>query len=258
LSSFISLHNTHYIRNVTNEKIVQEKHGDWKFVQFLKGLDGVRFPSLKESWQNPLTQNQNDLLEAFSSILKEFGTRGGGTNRKIMISLLKQKGVNSQFLAEFSGISQRWVNSCKNKTTEDELNGFYKRFSLSKKKNMFSKEELETVKRSFEQSCPSDSYSKGKTIIDGNGKEKFVQNYRQICGDRELYEKYIRFVQEQNRQKELESLRSVVKFSACRIRCYNVFLEWKKQFKEKQHKEILTIIVAIVLNIGMLKGVFQG
>jgi len=141
--------NTHYVRNVTNEKIVQEKHGDWKFVQFLKGLDGVRFPSLKESWQNPLTQNQNDLLEAFSSILKEFGTRGGGTNRKIMISLLKQKGVNSQFLAEFSGITQRWVNSCKNNTTEEELNGFYKRFSLSKKNKHVFKRRIRNCEKIF-------------------------------------------------------------------------------------------------------------
>ena len=82
---------------------------------------------------------------------------------------------------------------------------------------MFPKREMNVVAKMFDMTCPSDSYSTKK-------------EFKQIVGDRELYNKYVKYVLKHN---ELQLLKDE-NYVEVSIRCYNVFMEWKKQYKVRK------------------------
>ena len=227
---------TEYLFSNGKEKINnEEKEIDWKLVKFYKTIKRSHFPTLWKILNDEKRADEIKLLVAFSRILKKFNNKGGGKNRKILLFLLHQEGVPSSFLGEFSGVTQRRVTQTSQDVTPDDIDLFYQRFVLGKKKQMFSEEEKEVVQNSFKMSCPSNSYSKGKVDKKGN----FVQNYRQICPDGILFQEYKSYVDNYNRLKKLKFDNETGKgrnkrFVPVPTRCYNVFLDWKIEYKVKK------------------------
>ena len=200
-------------------KSVDKEFFDWRIQDFFQSsYCKNRFEGLRKSFQAPLTQNQTMLLDAFQNIFKMFELKKGGRNRKILLHLLRKEGVESEFLGQFAGVTGGWVRQAKDKVTTKELEKFFARFELDVQKNMFSKRELDVVLKSFQLHCPGNSYTKT---------DKY---FRQICSDDELYKKYQTYINDHNRQQLLKN----ESYDVIPIRCYNVFLTWKKNLKVKK------------------------
>ncbi len=174
------------------------------------------FPSLFEKLKHD-DPHHHSFIKSMKKVFSRFDKNCGGTNRKILLSLLLQNGANSHFLANISGVTERHVRRAHQQVTQDHLKQFFARFRLSKKKRMYSDRELAVVGQFFAQSCPSNSYSTKK-------------EYRQICGDATLYKKYIKYVSRHNSTNLLKD----PTFEMIRIRCYDVFLAWKREYKVRK------------------------
>ena len=200
-------------------KKVDSSYSDWRIVDFLRNsLFKKLFPLVNLSFVKPLTEDTELFLKAIQKVFSDFEVNSGGRSRKILLSLLVKHGARASYLAKLAGVSTRWVRKCKTMVSDNEVKGFYKRFDLTSKKQYYSKEEMKVVLDSFMQSCPGDSYTKSD------------KNMRQMCGDHELYTRYISYVQSHNiLQKEKDP-----NYIEIPTRCYNVFLNWKMQFKVRR------------------------
>ena len=217
LEVFFIMKRNFYSGRRTSEEY--RSYPDWAVVDFFKNESNVsRFELLKNSFQTLVTKDQHSLLTAFQNLFSSFEKNSGGVNRKILLFLLLKFGVGSTFLAKFAGVTTGYLRKLKKRVTKNEITKFYRRFELSGRKKMFSSEEMEIVKKVFQLYCPGNSYSKT---------DKF---FRQICGDKELFEKYKKYIVLYNNNKCILDPGIV----QIKERCYNVFLYWKRMFKVKK------------------------
>jgi len=200
-------------------KKVNTENRDWRIVDFFKStIANGKFPGMINMFEKPITRENHQLLSGLRSVFNGFNKKGGGKNRKILISLLYSYGVSATHLSKIAGVTERWVRKSMTQVSKKEKEDFYKRFVLEKPKVMYSKREMKVVLESFQQSCPGNSYV------------KTGDNFRQLCGDRELFQKYVSFVMDHNKlMTETDS-----NYPPIETRCYNVFLKWKKQFKVRK------------------------
>ena len=173
------------------------------------------FPLMNSSCK-PCIMNQKQFIDSFRNVMSHFNEKNGGRNRRIMLHLLFRDGVSAKQLADLCGCTESTVYKANKSTTKEEEEEFYKRFHLTKQKEMYSKEELSVVLKSFEMSCPSNSYSKKK-------------DFRQICGNDELYMDYKKYIMNHNLEMSFKP-----DYKAIETRCYNVFLDWKKKYNVRK------------------------